>query len=121
MLEAGQRLASEFGSQSGVLVQAERELSRPARSGPPRDVGVDIESNRDLEGERPDWNPLTVLVGRNEEIARLRNALTESKERRSGYVLLITGEPGSRKNATPVGIVILCHVPAWHGAFGPFL
>ena len=97
VLEAGQRLASEFGSQSGVLVQAERELSRPARSGQPRDVGADIESNRDLEGERPDWNPLTALVGRNEEIARLRNALTESKERRNGCVLLITGEPGVGK------------------------
>ena len=50
LIETGQRLASEFGYQSsGVLAQAERELSRPARSGPPPDARADIESNRDPE------------------------------------------------------------------------
>ena len=98
LIQAGQRLASEFGYQSsGVLDQAVRELSRPVKSGPPPEARTDIQSNSDPRSEPPDWRTLTALVGREEELGRLRSALTDSRDHRKGRVLLITGEPGVGK------------------------
>jgi predicted ATPase/DNA-binding SARP family transcriptional activator len=103
LIETGKRLARELGAKaSGELARAERELLRPVKSVAPgtvvREVQPDAQSFSSAEEQRADWSAPSAIVGRDRELERMRQALENSRNRRQGYVLLITGEPGIGKS-----------------------
>jgi predicted ATPase/DNA-binding SARP family transcriptional activator len=94
LIETGHRLARELGgASSGELAKAERQLSQPGTA-PARELEGAVAPV--AESEHSNWGT-PALVGRGEESARLRSVLENSKTRRRGCVVLITGEPGIGK------------------------
>ena len=90
LIEAGKRLAMEWGSRSsGGLDQAERELSH---------VLPDAGAGAFRVEDSPEWAVRTPMVGREAEWARVRNLLRGTRDKARQHVCLITGEAGVGKS-----------------------